>query len=207
MDIGRTIAASLATAALGLSAACGTDDTGSDPPEPSTQSDSQSSAAAPVNMKQCLRRQAYHTWPARDRLQNITEGVLAEPDRVPTEAIRKFARNISTAVEETSKACGDEATALHTLAELVEPTTGTGIDEELLRQIVDAFEEWGTTIGRPRETMAPVPASDPEPSPIHVFPDGDVCVFDVFGRPTRASARVASLSSPPSEQAPDGRPR
>ena len=156
MDIGRTIAASLATVALGLSSACAADDTGGDPPEPSAQA----SAAAPVDLKRCVQRQRYHTWPARDRLQSITAGVLAEPDRVRPEAIRRFARNITKALEETSKPCGDQATALHALAELVRPMTATGVDEQLLRQVVDAFEEWGTAIGRPGETRI-IYAADP----------------------------------------------
>jgi hypothetical protein len=152
MYLGRKIAASLATTALGLSSyACAADDTDGGP-EASTQSSAQSSPSAPVNVKKCLKQQSHHIYPARGRLQNITEGVLAEPDRVPPKAIDGFARDIRKAVKKTSKFCGDEVTALHTLAELVQPTTDTGIDESLLRQIVDAFEEWGTTIGRPQHT-------------------------------------------------------
>ena len=115
-------------------------------PEPSAQS----STSAPADVKKCLALQRRDTLRVRGRLQNITEGVLAEPDRVPPDAIDGFARDIKKAVEETSEACGDEATALHALAELVQPTTDTGIDESLLRQVVDAFEGWGTAIGRPR---------------------------------------------------------
>lgn len=148
MDIGRTIAASLAAAAMALFSACAAEDSGEDSPEPSAQT----SSAAPVDMRKCLTKQRYHTWPSHGRLQNITEGVLSEPDRVPPKAIGRFARDVRRAVEETSKACGDEATALHSLAELVQPTTDTGIDESLLRQIVDAYEAWGREIGRPRET-------------------------------------------------------
>lgn len=145
--MGRKIAASLVTAALGLSSyACAADDDTAGDPKPSAQS----STSAPVNTKKCLALQRQWTLRGRGRLQNVTEGVLAEPDRVPPDAIEGFARDIRKAVKKTSKACGDEATALHALAELVQPTPDTGIDESLLRQIVNAFEEWGTAIGRPR---------------------------------------------------------
>src|SRR5687768_9285195 len=102
MYLGRKIAASLATAALGLSSsACAADlDTGGDP-KPSAQA----SSSAPVDMKKCLALQRRYTLRVRGRLQNITEGVLAEPDRVPPDAVEGFARDIRKAVEATSEVC------------------------------------------------------------------------------------------------------
>jgi hypothetical protein len=270
MNIVRKGGASFAAVALGLLSACAADDQGGVSPQ-SREQDAQSSATVIVNPRKCIARQAGHTWPTTDRLQRITERVLSDPDRVPPEAIRRFARNIRNAVEDTKRACGDEATELNALAELVLPTPDTGIDEPLLHQIVGAFERWGRAIGRQRETrivyfadpcvplrkkvhasyevlyrpeaggtkvwidlvlvnewdttvymdhggqieatgvrpdgatrtyqwggssadtagarpgrtsrtrVAPVPATGPEPSPIHLFSYGDIRVFDVFG--------------------------
>jgi hypothetical protein len=263
MNIGRKVGASFAAVTLGPLSACTADDEGGDSPL-SREQYAESSATVTVNPRKCVARQAGHTWPTQGRLQRITERVLSEPQRVPPEAIRRFARNIRKAVEDTKRACGDEATELNALAELVLPTPDTGIDEPLLQQIVEAIgrqretrivyyadpcvplrnkvhasyevlyrpeaggtkvwvdlvlvNDWDTTVyldhggqieapgvrpdgatrtyqwggssadtagARPGRTsrtrVAPVPATGPEPSPIHLFSYGEVRVFDVFG--------------------------
>ena len=270
MYLGRKIAASVATVALALPSACNLDHEDGEP-RPNPQTSPQSSPPLHVNVKKCLARQRAQTYAIGGRLQNVTEGVLADPDRVPPKAHRRFIREVRETVAEASEVCGDEATALTALAALVQTMTESGIDESLLRQIVDAFEAWGSAIGRPRETrivyaadpcvpllrnvhasyeirrrpesggiavgidlllvndwdttvymdhggrieatgvrpdgatrtyqwggssadtagarpgrtyrqrVSPVPATGPEPSPIHLVPDGDVRVFDVYG--------------------------
>jgi hypothetical protein len=141
-----------------LSSACTAEDEDGGT-EPSPQASS-SSPTATVHPKKCLARQADQTYAIGGRLQNVTKGVLAEPDRVPPKALRRFVREVRQTVEEASKVCGDEATELDALAELVRTMTESGLDEGLLRQIVTAFEAWGRAIGRPRETRI-VYAADP----------------------------------------------
>jgi hypothetical protein len=132
---------------LVLAGACASEQPGDDQPEQSTQS------SAPVNTKKCLKHQRYGTWPAGPRLQALTQRVLSNADeQASAAAVERFARAIGSAARRASKVCGDEATELAAVAELAGSAVDAGPDEALLRQIVDAFEEWGQTIGRVRET-------------------------------------------------------
>lgn len=139
---------------LVLAAACTSEQPGAGQPEEATQS------SAPVNTKQCLRYQRYGTWPAGPRLQTLTQRVLSGADEQAPAAAQGLARAIGSAARRAGKVCGDEAPELAAVAELAHSAAERGPDEALLRQLVDAFEEWGRTIGRVRETQI-VYAADP----------------------------------------------
>ena len=139
-------ALSLGTVVLVLAGACASEQPGADQPEQTTQS------SAPVNTKKCLKHQKYGTWPARERLQVLTQRVLSNPGEQAPGAAERFARAVDSAARKASKVCGDQATDLAAVAELARSAVDGPLDEALLRQIVDAFEEWGRTIGRARET-------------------------------------------------------
>lgn len=137
---------SLGTVVLFLAGACTSEQPGADQPEQSTQS------SAPVNTKKCLKYQRYGTWPASSRLQALTQRVLSDADEQAAAAAERFARTIGAAARRASKVCGDEAAELAAVVELAVSAVDGEPDEALLRRIVDAFEEWGRTIGRVRET-------------------------------------------------------
>lgn len=141
------VAHALGTVVLVLSAACASEQPGAHQPEQSTQS------SAPVNTKKCLRYQRYGTWPAGPRLQALTQRVLSNANEQASAASERFARAIGSAAQRASKVCGDEAADLAAVAELAQGAVDGDLDEALLRKIVDAFEEWGRTIGRVRETQ------------------------------------------------------
>lgn len=161
MHVPRTSAALLAAAALVLPSGCALEKE-DETSQPSMQSSSMPSPdVATGDSKKCLARQAPHALPASAPLQRMTERVLSGAGRSSVDdAVARFAAAISKAVSRTRKACGGGATALDALVELVRTASDEGVDEPLLRRIVQAFEEWGRVIGRPRTTQI-LYAADP----------------------------------------------
>jgi hypothetical protein len=141
----------LGTVVLLLAGACGSEQPDTEQPD-SEQPDQATRSSVPVNTKKCLKYQRYGTWPAGPRLQALTQRVLSDADEQAAAAAERFARTIGSAARRANKVCGDEATELAAVAELAGSAVDGEPDEALLRQIVDAFEEWGRTIGRVRET-------------------------------------------------------
>lgn len=144
----------LGTIVLVLAGACASEQPGAHQPKPSPQ------PSVSVNADKCLRQQRYGTWPAGPHLQALTQRVLSNAHDQARAAAERFTRVIGSVARKAGKVCGDEATELAAVADLARSALDGGLDESLLREIVDAFEEWGRTIGRVRETRI-VFAADP----------------------------------------------
>lgn len=131
------LAAALAVGAvvLVLVAACESEEPRADQPEQAT------SSSPPINVKKCLKQQRYGTWPSTDRLQALTQRVLSNPDEQATAGAERFARAIGSAARRANKVCGDQAPEMSTVAELARTAVDGDLDEGLLRQIDDAYEE------------------------------------------------------------------
>jgi hypothetical protein len=139
---------------LALAGACAVEQPRSHQPEQTAQ------PSAAVNVKKCLQHQRHGTWPAGPRLQALTQRLLSNANEQASAGARRFAQAIGSVARKASNVCGDEATELAAVAELARSAVDSGLDDALLRELVDAFEAWGRAIGRVRETRI-VYAADP----------------------------------------------
>ena len=146
MRIGRReVAALFGAAMLVMPAACGSDG-GNDPDADPTQS-STPSASVDTDSKKCRAAQRDMAWMVRQRLQPLTQRALSQPDQVPADATEPLRLVSAQTARSSRKECGGDPTALVPMTELVQRAIDDGLDEPLLRQIVEAFEKWGRTVG------------------------------------------------------------
>ncbi len=147
MGIGRAVAVVLSVTMLIMTGACDSDgevDPGADPSEPSTPS-----ASALSDSETCLAAQVRMVWIVQRPLQSLTQRVLSQPDQAHLKAAELLRQGIARTARSSQKACGGDPTALIPLTELVRSAIDEGLDEPVLRRIVEAYEEWRRTVGKP----------------------------------------------------------
>jgi hypothetical protein len=148
VGVGREIAVLLTMAVLILTGGCGSDgenDPGADPSQPSTPT-----ASATPDSKKCLAAQRSMVWIVQPRVQSLTQRVLSQSGLVPPDAAEPLRRVIVRTGRSSHKECGGDPTALIPLIDLIQSAREDGLDEPLLRRIVDAYEEWARKVGQQR---------------------------------------------------------
>ncbi len=98
----------------------------------------------------CLAAQGARAWRLQGALQRVTSKVLGSPGETRDGAAAPL-RHVRARIERPSqRQCGSGRTPLVPLVELAYRRDDEVLDEPLLREIVDAFEEWAMSVRVPR---------------------------------------------------------
>lgn len=100
--------------------------------------------------RRCLAAQGARAWQLQRPLQRVTSKVLGSPGETRDGVAVPLRRVLARIERRTQQQCGSGRTPLVPLVELAYRRDDEVLDEPLLREIVDAFEEWAVAVGEPR---------------------------------------------------------
>lgn len=142
MGLPRSAVGIIGALVIAGSAAC----TSGTPREPGPTDDGREVATSAA----CIRAQGAWAWRLQSRVQKVMQRVLSDPEQTSDDGA-VLLRQVLGAIEHHSlRRCGSGGTPLVPLIELAYSRDDQTLDAPLLREVIDAFEEWASVVGEPR---------------------------------------------------------